>query len=82
MIAIAWSNGLIHRARSWQKLMDKVRADQWHQFTEDEFRMAMAKRAIVWSGTEIDPFGSPREFFQELYRAKMIVFLDKDLTFL
>jgi hypothetical protein len=69
---IVWSNGTVDRARTWQELLDKVRVDQWHDYSEDAFRAEMAKRALRWSGVEIDMGAPPEEFFAELERAKLL----------
>jgi hypothetical protein len=70
---IVWSDGTVDRAATWQELLDKVRADQWHDYTEDAFRTEMGKRALMWSGVEIDMGAPPDEFFAELERADLIV---------
>ena len=70
---ITWSNGKVDRAPSWQALMDKVRKTQIVSMDEHQFRLEMAKRALRWSRTEIDPWAPPHEFFRELARALMIV---------
>lgn len=79
MRAVTWSNGRVDRATSWQKLLDKIRADQWREYTEEEFRAAMAKRAWRWSKTEIDMGATPARFFEELQYAKLLVIGDEEL---
>jgi hypothetical protein len=54
MVAVEWSNGVVDEATTWQGLMDEVRRVQWRPFTEEGFRWEMGKRALRWSGTEID----------------------------
>ena len=79
MIAIRWENGEIDRAATWQALLDHVRETQWRSYdTEAEFRSEMAHRALVWSGPEIDPGGTPEHFFNELERANLIRIKPRD----
>ena len=73
MPTIRWSNGRSDFAPTWEGLEQKVRDDQWWDFTPDEFRIAMQKRARLWSSTEISTVGTSEEFFAELARAKLIV---------
>lgn len=73
MHTITWSNGQVDRAPTWQALLDLVRASQWRDYTEAEFRSAMALRAARWSGIKINVDGPPRLFFEELAYAKLIV---------
>lgn len=79
MKAVTWSNGRVDRAPTWQKLLDKIRADQWHDYDEDEFRAVMAKRAWRWSKTEIDMGAAPARFFEELEFAKLLVVGEEEL---
>jgi hypothetical protein len=73
MVAIRWTNDDVDEAPTWQALLDLVRETQWHVYeTELEFREAMAHRCEVWSGTAIDPGGTPEELFRELERARLI----------
>ena len=72
MHTITWSNGSRDTARTWQALLDRIRRAQWIEMEEDEFRAEMGKRAWVWSETVIDIGASPRRFFEELERARMI----------
>jgi hypothetical protein len=69
---IRWSNGVVDSAPTWEELEAKVRDSQWWEYEPDEFRQAMAKRARVWSGTEIVTAGSSEAFFAELARAFLI----------
>jgi len=73
--AIRWSNGVVDMAPTWEQLEAKVRETQWWSYEPDEFRRAMAKRALVWSGTEIDVTGSSEEFFAQLRRAYLIEYV-------
>lgn len=73
MHAIIWSNGERTTARTWAAMFEKVRASQWRELDEQEFRTELAKRAYVWSRTEIDPYGTYRELFYELARAGLVV---------
>lgn len=72
MHAITWSNGHTDRARSWQGMMDKVRRAQHRDYDEPSFRLEMAKRAWVWSETEVDALAEPEQFFVELQWARLI----------
>lgn len=72
MPTITWSNGKVDRARSWQKLLDRVRRDQWRDFDEDGFRYEMAKRAWLWSNFELDMGAPPVRFFEQLEKAHLI----------
>ena len=72
MVQVRWSNGRADRALTWEELEDKIRSDQWWSMTPDEFRLAMQKRALRWSGTEIVTAGSSEQFFAELERAGLV----------
>lgn len=63
--AIIWPDGCMDRAPSWAELFDRVRLDQWHDFTRREFRNEMARRALVLTGVELD-LGTCR--FETLFR--------------
>lgn len=72
MHQITWSNGSVDRARTWRAMFEKVRAYQWHDLDEEEFRAEMGKRCWLWSNTTID-IGAPyAQFFRELQRAGLI----------
>lgn len=73
MHRVIWSNGKVDEARTWTGLLDQIREDQWRGYTDWEFRAEMAKRAWRWSRTSIDMGASPRRFFHELERAKLII---------
>lgn len=77
MHTISFSNGQVMQARTWKALAAKLWAEQikWgHDLaTEEEFRLAMAKRAYRWSGATIDLGARWAEFFRELERAKLLV---------
>lgn len=73
MHAVTWSNGSTTRARTWRELFDKVRAEQWRELTENEFRDELAKRCWIWSETSIDVGAPYRELFRELQRAGLVV---------
>jgi len=78
---IVWKDGTVVRARTWQTLLDKVRADQRHEYDEDGFRGVMAERALKWSGVEIDMGAPPAEFFAELERADLLAITGRHDTF-
>jgi hypothetical protein len=52
--AIIWPDGCMDRAPSWAELFDRVRLDQWHDYSRKEFRREMAERALVVAGVELD----------------------------
>lgn len=76
MPTITWSNGTTTTADTWTELLTLVRKMQWHYYTDEEFRAALAKRCLRWSGTVIDPYGSPYRLMLELERAQLIRFGD------
>lgn len=73
MVRVRWSNNRIDAAPTWEELEKRVRVDQWGEFTEEEFRAVMAKRAWRWSRTDIDTDGSSELFFRELERAGLVL---------
>lgn len=73
---VRWSNGHVDTARTWQTLLDRIRYSQWTVWTEEQFRAVLAKRALRWSGTEIDYLARPRRLFRELERAGMVEVLN------
>lgn len=74
-IRVRWSNGHVDAAPDWQALLDKVRLTQWHYWDEQAFRNVIAKRAMRWSGTEIDSQAPPEMLFRELERARLVEIL-------
>lgn len=72
---VRWSNGQTDMAPTWEQLEAKVRETQWWAYEPDEFRIAMAKRALRWSGVEIDITGTSEEFFAQLRRARLIEYV-------
>lgn len=75
-VRVRWSNGHVDSAADWQELLDKVRLSQWHYWTEEDFRLVLGKRAMRWSGTEIDATAEPHALFLDLERARLIEVLD------
>jgi hypothetical protein len=73
MVAIEWGDGRQLAASTWDELFHMVREKAWNGLDEDSFRQEMAKRALRWSGTVIDPWLPARKFFRELERARMLV---------
>lgn len=72
---VRWSNGQVDAAPTWQALLDRVRETQWHTWTEEQFRLVLAKRAVRWSGYEIDIDASPRDLFLQLEEAGLVLVL-------
>jgi hypothetical protein len=75
MVAVRWSNGQVDTARSWAELLEVVRKTQWTLLPEQEFRYMLAKRAWRWSLTPVDPDTTPRRFFKQLERARLVEIL-------
>lgn len=77
MPTITWSNGQQDTADTWEELEARVRDTQWRHYTERGFRTAMGKRALRWSGYEINEDAPADEFFHELTLAKMVTIDDE-----
>jgi hypothetical protein len=75
---VRWSNGSVTGAATWQELLDKVRQLQWWDWSEENFRMVLAKRADRWSNTTIDFDAPADELFRELQRAGLVEILGQD----
>jgi len=75
MVGIEWSDGTQVFAPDWETLFDSVRKAQWTELPPRVFRAEMAKRAIRWSNTRIDPWLPDRKFFKELERARMLIII-------
>lgn len=73
MIGVEWSDGRQVWAHTWVALFEAVRDDQPGEYGAREFRAEMGKRALRWSGTEIDPWLPADKFFKELQRARMLI---------
>lgn len=71
-VRVRWSNAHVDSAPDWQELLDKVRLSQWHTWDEETFRLVLGKRALRWSGTEIDTLADPERLFAELERARLV----------
>lgn len=71
-VRVRWSNGHVDSASTWQGLLDKVRKSQWWAWSEEEFRLVLAKRSLRWSATEIDIDGDAELLFRELERARLV----------
>jgi hypothetical protein len=74
-VRVRWSNGHVDAAPDWQELLDKVRLGQWHHYDEETFRLVLGKRALRWSGTDIDTLADPERLFAELRRAGLVEIL-------
>lgn len=72
---IRWSNGQVDMAYTWQGLLDRVRKQQWHSWTEEQFRIVLGKRTSRWSGYEIDIDAKPAALFRQLAEARLIEIL-------
>lgn len=72
MPTIRWSNGQADRAATWEELEELIRVTQWWVLPQDEFRVAMQKRAMRWSLTEIATYGDSQSFIEELHRAQLV----------
>lgn len=77
-VAVRWSNGQVDTAATWEELLEVVRADQFRDYPEDEFRRVLAKRAWRWSRWPVNPDLPAELLFQELAMAKLIVFVYDD----
>ena len=73
MVGVEWSDGTQVFAPDWEALFNQVRESQWTAMPPQHFRAEMAKRAIRWSNTRIDPWLPHRKFFMELERARMLM---------
>lgn len=73
MVGVEWSDGRQQWAPTWQALLDETREYQWSHVSERTFRAELAKRAIRWSRTEIDPWLPAGKLFKELERARMLI---------
>jgi hypothetical protein len=73
VIGVEWSDGRQVWAPTWQGMFDAVKDDQWSEYDARAFRAEMAKRAIRWSRTEIDPWLPTPKFFKELQRARLLI---------
>lgn len=77
MVSIQWSNGSTTSARTWDDLTAKVAAIQWHEYTPEQMRHVLAKRAWRWSNVDVDPDAASREFWHGLETAKLVI-IEKD----
>lgn len=77
-VRVRWSNGHVDTAADWQELLDKIRLSQWQLQDEETFRLVLGKRALRWSGVEIDTLADPERLFAELERARLIEILGPD----
>ena len=76
IVAVRWSNGQVDIAESWDELLERLRLIQFSEFTTAEFKSVLAKRALRWSGTDVDPDVDAGFFFLQLAWAKLIEIVD------
>lgn len=73
MPAILWPDGRVQRAPTWAALLGAVGSLPWNAHLDaDKLLHVLARRAWVWSGTDVDVWGSARTVFAELERAGML----------
>ena len=71
-VAVIWPDGCMDVAANWLALFDRIRRDQWHDFTRKQFRSEMSRRSEVLLGTPIDLADCDyRTFFERLEAADM-----------
>lgn len=73
MVGVEWADGKQSWCDTWDELFNTVRDAQWSHLDDQMFRSEMAKRAMRWSRTQIDPWLPAGKFFKELERAHMLV---------
>lgn len=72
MPAVIWADGCMDRAATWEQLFDDVRRNQWHQYSRRAFRTELARRAKIWSGTDVDPTTDLETLFHALETASCL----------
>jgi hypothetical protein len=73
MPAALFPDGAVHTASSWDALLEQVNRLPWNRdLTPEEFRHAMAKRAWVWSESNVDPYLPAKQFVQALEMAGLL----------
>jgi hypothetical protein len=73
MPAALFPDGVVHTDTTWAGLLEQVRLLPWNRdLSPEEFRHAMAKRAWVWSESNVDPYLPPRQFVQALEMAGLL----------
>lgn len=73
MPAALFPDGVVHEATTWSNLLEQVRLLPWNRdLSPEEFRHVMAKRAWVWSQSNVDPYLPPRQFVQALEMAGLL----------
>lgn len=73
MPAVLWADGRITSSSTWEGLLEAVRSLPWNMhMDETKFRSVLGRRAHVWSGQIIDPWGPPQHLFGELERTGML----------
>lgn len=71
--AVIWPDGCLDTARTWLALFDRVRRDQWHEYTRKQFRSELARRTEVMTGTVPDLDDCDWEtLFRRLEEASML----------
>lgn len=56
-----------------EEVEEQIRKMQWDQHeTQEEFREEMGRRALEWSGVEIDTDGNSLDFLMELERGQIL----------
>jgi len=73
MPAALFPDGVVHESPTWGGLIEEVRNLPWNRdLSPEEFRHQMAKRAWVWSMSNVDPHLPPKQFVQALEMAGLL----------
>jgi hypothetical protein len=69
---LMFPDGTILQATDARCLLESWRSKQWHGPDEANWRDELAKRAYIWSGTNVDPTLRPASFIRALERAGLV----------
>lgn len=78
MPTIMWSSGEIDSADTWDEIETLAREHQFRAYRPETFREILAKRAMLWTLTEIKTDGSAEDLFLGLAAAKVVTILDDE----
>jgi hypothetical protein len=75
MPTIMWSSGEIDSG-TWEEIEAVAREHQFRAYRPSTFRDVLAKRAYLWTLSEVRVDGSAEQLFRDLADAKIITILD------
>ena len=78
MPTIMWSSGEIDSAATWDEIESIAREHQFRAYRPETFRAVLAKRAYLWTLSDVRTDGTAEDLFRDLAAAKVVTILDDE----